>query len=426
MDDQPPRRRAALPRGADGAEQHRRHDEIEIGIVRHDHRIVARAFEQALAEATGDRRRDLAPDRRGAGERDERDARIARRARASRRCRRWRAGRSAAARARVITRLARCWTATAVKRRFRRRLPHRRVAAYGSEHRVPRPHGDGKIERGDHANHAQRMPLLHHPVLRPLGRDRAPVEHPRLADREVGDVDHFLHFAVALGLDLAVLECDQRAERVLVLAQQRAEAPHRLAALRAPAPRARRARPSLAAASTASTSVASARRTRASARPVAGLSEAICCPPPRHAFGPRHAPRLSAAMPSRASSASDALGRESSFIVGTSEVSRSGAVSAHYWQVVPGVAKSSRVIVLDLRNRTRQGGDHDRVVERRVVAVGERERRVPTDAIARLRAVERIEARARRAVERAGKESPDLVVCVSVATSHSGVPSSRR
>ena len=64
------------------------------------------------------------------------------------------------------------------------------------------------------------MPLLHHPVLRPLGGDRPPVQHPRLPDGEVRDVDHLLDFAVALGLDLAVLEGDERTERILVLAQE--------------------------------------------------------------------------------------------------------------------------------------------------------------------------------------------------------------
>ena len=67
------------------------------------------------------------------------------------------------------------------------------------------------------------MPLLVHAVLRPLGVHGQAVEHARLADGEVGDVDHLLHFAVALGLDLAVLERDQRAERVLGGAQRVAE-----------------------------------------------------------------------------------------------------------------------------------------------------------------------------------------------------------
>ena len=64
------------------------------------------------------------------------------------------------------------------------------------------------------------MPLLVHAVLRPLGVHREAVEHARLADREVGDVDHLLHFAQALGLDLAVLERDQRAEILLRRAQR--------------------------------------------------------------------------------------------------------------------------------------------------------------------------------------------------------------
>ena len=58
------------------------------------------------------------------------------------------------------------------------------------------------------------------------------VQHARLADREVGDVDHLLHFAVALGLDLAHLERDEAAELRLVLAQFLAHQPHGFAALR--------------------------------------------------------------------------------------------------------------------------------------------------------------------------------------------------
>ena len=53
-----------------------------------------------------------------------------------------------------------------------------------------------------------------------------------MADREIRDVDHLLHFTVALGLDLAVLEGHEAAERVFVGAQFFADVPHRLAALR--------------------------------------------------------------------------------------------------------------------------------------------------------------------------------------------------
>ncbi len=64
------------------------------------------------------------------------------------------------------------------------------------------------------------MPLLVHAVLRALRVHREAVEHARLAHGEVADVDHLLHFAQALGLDLAVLERDQRAEVVLRGAQR--------------------------------------------------------------------------------------------------------------------------------------------------------------------------------------------------------------
>ena len=76
------------------------------------------------------------------------------------------------------------------------------------------------------------MPLLVHAMARALGMHREAVQHAALADREVGDVDHLLHFAVAFGLDLAHLERDQRAERILVLAQRLAAQAHGFAAAR--------------------------------------------------------------------------------------------------------------------------------------------------------------------------------------------------
>jgi hypothetical protein len=69
-------------------------------------------------------------------------------------------------------------------------------------------------------------------MVRALRVHRLAIEHARLADREVGDVDHLLHFAVTLGLDLAHLERHEAAERVLVLTQLFADETHDLAALR--------------------------------------------------------------------------------------------------------------------------------------------------------------------------------------------------
>ena len=78
----------------------------------------------------------------------------------------------------------------------------------------------------------ERMPLLHHPVPRPLRAHRQAVELTREAGREVADVDHLLHFAVPLGADLPHLERHEIAERLLHLAQRVAQVAHELAALR--------------------------------------------------------------------------------------------------------------------------------------------------------------------------------------------------
>ena len=76
------------------------------------------------------------------------------------------------------------------------------------------------------------MPLFHHPVAGPFRRDGQAVELSRQPGREVADVDHLLHFAVALRADLAHLERDQIAQRLLGVAQRLAEVADQLAALR--------------------------------------------------------------------------------------------------------------------------------------------------------------------------------------------------
>ncbi len=76
------------------------------------------------------------------------------------------------------------------------------------------------------------MPLLVHSVLRPLGVHRQTVQHARLPDREVGDVDHLLHLAEAFREDLAVLQGHKGTQIALMAAQLFSQQPHRLAALR--------------------------------------------------------------------------------------------------------------------------------------------------------------------------------------------------
>ena len=183
------------------------------------------------------------PMRVAAGRADQRHARVARQRLAELARRRCTTCDTCRGHARRMPRQRRSNSALAGERgqrRLLRRLPHHRVAAHQREREVPRPDRDREVERADHADRPERMPGLHHAVARPLRRDRQAVELARQADREVADVDHLLHFAEAFLQDLAGLEGDQRAERLLVRAQLLAEAADQLAALAAPAPRAAR------------------------------------------------------------------------------------------------------------------------------------------------------------------------------------------
>ena len=107
-------------------------------------------------------------------------------------------------------------------------LPHDRVAADGGEGGIPRPNRDGKIEGGNHADDAERMPLLHHAVVRPFAGDRQSVKLPAEPHGEVADVDHLLDFAQPFAADLARLHRHQFAERRFLLSQRFAELPDRL------------------------------------------------------------------------------------------------------------------------------------------------------------------------------------------------------
>jgi hypothetical protein len=207
---EPRGRRAALPGRAAGGERDRAHREVEVGVVHHDDRVVAAQFE------------DRAPMRGPTTSAMRRPMRVEPVAEMSG-MRRSLSMRSPTSSTEPITIpnspgqsncFIRSWqmfcTAIAVKRHLVRRLPHHRVAADDRERGVPRPHGDREVERRDHAAHAERLPLLVHAVARALAVHREAVQLARQADREVADVDHLLHFAEALGEDLAVLERDQQ------------------------------------------------------------------------------------------------------------------------------------------------------------------------------------------------------------------------
>ena len=97
----------------------------------------------------------------------------------------------------------RFWSLQSRQRRLAGWFPDRRIAANGGQRAVPRPDRDRKIESSNDADDTQRMPLLHHPVLRPLRSDGQPVKLSRKPDRKIADIDHLLHFALAFGDDFA-------------------------------------------------------------------------------------------------------------------------------------------------------------------------------------------------------------------------------
>src|SRR5882672_9037095 len=59
------------------------------------------------------------------------------------------------------------------------------------------------------------MPRLHHAMLAALRGQCQAVELAGEADREVADVDHFLHFAEPLGHDLAGFERHEQTEKII-------------------------------------------------------------------------------------------------------------------------------------------------------------------------------------------------------------------
>ena len=109
------------------------------------------------------------------------------------------------------------------QRSFFRRLPNRGVATNRGERGVPRPDRDRKIKRGDDGDETERMPLLHQTMVRPFGLNRQAIQHARLADGEIADVDHLLHFAFAFGDNFSGLESDELAKFMFQFAERVSE-----------------------------------------------------------------------------------------------------------------------------------------------------------------------------------------------------------
>ena len=232
VDDQPAQRRAALAAGADGGEDDRADGEIEIGRRRDDHAVVAAEFEQRPAEPLGDGFGNGAAHRHGAGGRDERHLRrrgelLADVGAADRRASRCRPARPATS-ASVFWNNA--WQAIAQSGVFSDGFQTIGIAADPRERGVPRPDGNGKVERRDDADGPERMPLLHQAMAGAFAGDRLAVELAAEADGELADVDHLLDFAQGFLRDLARFPADDRGELALVLAKLFAEQADEVAA----------------------------------------------------------------------------------------------------------------------------------------------------------------------------------------------------
>ena len=233
MHDQAAQRRAALAGGAHGGKGDAAQREREVGARRDDRAVVAAELEDRAGEAARQALADHAAHRRRSGCRHHRHAAIVDELLAD----------LAAADQHAVQALRRVsepldrarQQGVDRKRRQRRpvrRLPDHGVAAHQRQRRVPGPDRDRKVEGRDHADRADRMPLLHQPVLGALADRREAVELAREAEREVADVDHLLDLALALGEDLAGLERDEAAELALGAAQLLAEQADQLAAAR--------------------------------------------------------------------------------------------------------------------------------------------------------------------------------------------------
>jgi hypothetical protein len=109
-------------------------------------------------------------------------------------------------------------------------LPDHGVTANQRKRGVPRPDRHGKIESRDNADRSDRMPLLHHPVVRAFAGNGETMELAGETDCKVADVDHLLDLAEALGQDFASFDGDEMAESGLRGTQLLAENPNELPA----------------------------------------------------------------------------------------------------------------------------------------------------------------------------------------------------
>ena len=231
MHEETAKRGAALAGRAHGAEGDGAQRHVEIGGRADDAGIVAAEFQNGAGKAFRQTRADIAAHAGGASGGDERHLGIVHqsfthRAVADQKLRKT-FRRIAETGGRALE------DALNGKRRERglfRRLPDHRIAADDGKRRIPRPDGDREVEGGDDADDAERMPGFHHAMAGAFGGDGETIKLAGKADREIADIDHFLHFAEALGGNLARLQRDETAEIRLEGAQFFAKQPDQFTA----------------------------------------------------------------------------------------------------------------------------------------------------------------------------------------------------
>ena len=228
MHDHAPRGSATLPGGADSTEEDRLRRHVDIGAGGDDQRIVATEFHDRSAKPAMDCLGNMEPHLDRACGRDQGDTPVSRQflsnslAVADEQSKDCRVGAGFATDA-----LGDFGDRNRGKRSFFRWLPGRGITANRGECGVPRPNRDRKIERRDHRDDAERMPLLHQAMIFSLRLNGEPVKHTRLTDCEITNVDHLLHLTFAFGDDLAGLQCHELAELAFKIAESVPELPHR-------------------------------------------------------------------------------------------------------------------------------------------------------------------------------------------------------
>jgi hypothetical protein len=216
-------RRAALARGAEAAEQRALDGEVDVGVVHHDHRVLAAELQARRLRVAAGQLADLRADRARAGEADLVDEALLERLLEARE-----RGRAvgldevehAAGDAAGVEDLDH---RVAERGRVLGRLPDDRVAAQDRRHEVPGGDGDGEVAGGDDRGDADRGAEREQLLVGHLRRHGLAVQAAALADEEVAGVDDLLDLAAGLGERFADLGGDQPGQRLEVALDQPAK-----------------------------------------------------------------------------------------------------------------------------------------------------------------------------------------------------------